>query len=145
MVNKKDYSGEQLDAWADGHVDIKAWNQSFLEHFTIVAEEKGRIVGFGDIDEAGYLDRLYVHKDFQGQGIASAVCDRLEARFPAENIVTHASITAMPFFLNRGYEVERKQQVERKGVLLTNYVMVKRMRNGHEINNGRYTTDGLQK
>ena len=31
---------------------------------------EGLIVGFGDIDGTGYLDRLYVHRDRQGQGIA---------------------------------------------------------------------------
>ena len=37
----------------------------------------------------------------------------------------HASITAKPFFERRGYKAVKEQQVERKGVLLTNYVMIK--------------------
>lgn len=67
-VNAADYTKEQLDAWADGKVDTAAWNRSFLEHDTFVAEEKGVIVGFADMDAAGYLDRLYVHKDYQKKG-----------------------------------------------------------------------------
>lgn len=82
-VNAKDYTKEQLDAWATGEVDLQAWDASFRAHRTIVATESGKIVGFGDMDETGYLDRLYVHKDYQGQGIASAICDELE-RFDAE-------------------------------------------------------------
>ena len=39
------------------------WNKSFLKNYTIVAVENSIIVGFGDISEVGYLDRLYVHKD----------------------------------------------------------------------------------
>lgn len=27
--------------------------------------ENSIIVGFGDIDKSGYLDRFYVHKDYQ--------------------------------------------------------------------------------
>ena len=38
-----------------------------LRHHTIVAECGNEIVGFGDIDDTGYLDRLYVHKDHQGK------------------------------------------------------------------------------
>ena len=38
---------------------------------------------------------------------------------------THASLTAKPFFEKRGYQVVQEQQVERKGILLTNYVMKK--------------------
>ena len=64
-VNGKDYSVEQLNAWANGKVDLQEWNRSFLEHYTVVAVKKDRIVGFGDIDQSGYLDRLYVHKGHQ--------------------------------------------------------------------------------
>lgn len=124
-VNAHDYTSEQLDAWADGKVDIDAWNRSFLAHYTVAAEENGVIVGFGDIDPEGYLDRLYVHKDYQHRGIATAICDELERTVNADRITTHASITAKPFFLRRGYAVIREQQVERHGVMLTNYVMEK--------------------
>lgn len=128
-VNAADYTKEQLDAWATGNVDLTAWDKSFLEHFTIVAEETGddgkRIVGFGDIDSTGYLDRLYVRKDRQRRGIASAICGELENAADAAKITTHASITARSFFQKRGYRVVREQQVERGGILLTNYVMEK--------------------
>ncbi len=124
-VNRKDYSEIQLDAWADGRTDVKAWNPGLLKNITYVAVENGRITGFGDISTDGYLDRLYVHKDCQRQGIASAICDLLEKEVIAEKIVTHASVTARPFFENRGYRVIRSQEVERKGVFLKNYVMEK--------------------
>ena len=58
-------------------------------------------------------------------GIASALCDRLKAAVNASVIVTHASVTAKPFFEQRGYVTVREQQAMRKGVLLTNFVMEK--------------------
>ena len=85
----------------------------------------GKIAGFGDMDERGYLDRLYVGKDFQRRGVASALCAALEDGFFAPTFTTHVSITAKPFFQKRGYRVLKEQQVERKGVLLTNFVMEK--------------------
>lgn len=123
-VNAKDYTEKQRNAWADGNVDLERWNASFLEHDTLVAVKDGKIVGFADMDESGYLDRLYVHKDYQRQGIATALCDELERRVHVKKIETHASITARPFFEARGYHVVKEQQVIRKGVTLTNYVMV---------------------
>lgn len=123
-VNARDYTKEQLDAWATGKEDAVRWDASLRAHYALVAEESGKIVGFGDIDKTGYLDRLYVHKDFQGRGIASALCDRLEERAEGK-IVTHASVTAKPFFERRGYRAVREQRVERNGVFLTNYVMEK--------------------
>lgn len=101
-VNARDYSPEQLDAWATGEVDLEAWNQSFLQHHTLVAEKNGKILGFGNIARDGYLDRLYVHKDCQRQGIATALCDALEACIPGAVITTHASITAKTFFHKTG-------------------------------------------
>lgn len=130
-VNAKDYTQEQLDAWATGNVDLDAWNASFLAHHTVVAEMDGKIVGFGDMDNSGYLDRLFVHKDFQHCGVATAICDELECSSPAPEFTTHASITAKPFFAKRGYAVVKERQVERRGVWLTNFVMQKvRIRKG---------------
>lgn len=124
-VNAKDYTREQLDAWATGEVNLEAWNESFQAHHTVVAELDGQIVGFGDMDETGYLDRLYVHKDYQRRGVATAICDALEQNTKAAECTTHASITARPFFEKRGYTARREQQVERRGELLTNFVMRK--------------------
>lgn len=47
-VNAKDYTKEQLDVWATGHVALEKWNRSLLEHYNIVALEDGIITGFGD-------------------------------------------------------------------------------------------------
>ena len=124
-VNARDYSREQLDAWATGEVNLEVWNQSFQAHHTVVAEMDGKIVGFGDMDEIGYLDRLYVHKDYRRRGAATAICDALEQNTEAAEFTTHASITARPFFEKRGYTVVREQQVERGGVWLTNFIMKK--------------------
>ena len=122
-INAKDYTEEQLNVWATVSVDLEKWNKSLLENFTVVAIENNIIVGFGDIDKSGYLDRLYVHKDYQNKGIATAICDVLEKAFDVDKISTHASITAKYFFEKRGYKVVKEQKVERKGILLTNYVM----------------------
>ena len=123
-INAKDYTKEQLKVWATGEVDLEKWNQSLQEHFSVVAVENKNILGFGDIDKTGYLDRLYVHKDYQGKGIATAICNQLEQAVRG-SIITHASITARPFFEKRGYQVIKEQQVERQGILLTNFVMEK--------------------
>ena len=123
-VNEKDYTKEQLDVWATGIIDLEKWNQSFEEHYSLVAIDDEVIVGFGDIDKAGYLDRLYVHADYQRKGIAAAICNQLEQAVQG-SIVTHASITARPFFEKRGYRVIKEQQVERQGIFLINFVMEK--------------------
>ena len=98
-VNSKDYTEEELNAWATGRVDLQEWTQSFLKHKTVVVIENDEIVGFGDIDDSGYLDRLYVHKDYQG---------------------------VKTFFQHRGYRIVKEQKVIRQGIALINYIMEKR-------------------
>ena len=101
------------------------WKKGTVRFWSIfVSWQNKKIIGFGDIDKTGYLDRLYVHKDYQRRGVAAAICDGLERAVPGK-IITHASITARPFFEKRGYKVVREQRVERRGVLLVNFIMEK--------------------
>jgi len=123
-VNASDYTKEQLDTWATGKVDLEKWDQSLQEHYSIVALDNKIIIGFGDIGKTGYLDRLFVHTDYQRKGVATAICNQLEQAINGK-IVTYASITARPFFEKRGYKIIKEQQVKRQGIFLTNFVMEK--------------------
>ena len=123
-VNAKDYTKKQLDVWATGKENLNDWNKSLLNHYTLVATIAGVIVGFGDIDKSGYLDKLFVHKDYQQKGIGSVLCNELEKISP-NKITVHASITAKPFFLKRNYTMIKKQEVIRKNISLTNFFMEK--------------------
>ena len=84
-------------------------------------------MGFANWDRADHFDCLYVHKDFQGQGIASLLAGEIErrARLVTPAIHVEASITAKPFFEKRGYLVKRAQLVERFGQKLKNFIMEK--------------------
>lgn len=124
FINSKDYSKKQVDVWASKTLDLVKWDQSLKEHYSLVALIDGKIVGFGDIDQTGYLDRLYVHYQYQGKGIAKAICSQLEKSVNGK-ITVHASITAKGFFEHRGYQVIKKQEVKRQGISLVNYVMEK--------------------
>lgn len=127
-INAKNYTKSQLDVWATGNIDISTWDKSFLKHNTLVAEENNIIVGFGDIDNNGYIDRLYVHKDCQGKGIATAILKQLEQQASMHGIAyftTHSSITAKQFFLKHGYLVVSENIVVRSCIELTNYIMKK--------------------
>ena len=127
-VNIRDYTPAQAEAWAAGEADLLTRGDWFRRLYTLVAETDGQIAGYGNVDAAGYLDHLFARWDCQGQGVATAICDALEARcrdLGLEAVTVHASKTALPFFLHRGYRVEREQQVSRRGQTLTNYAMRK--------------------
>ncbi|MEC2076285.1 GNAT family N-acetyltransferase [Metabacillus fastidiosus] len=130
-VNLNDYSQTEVDAWApkeEKELTISSWKVSLGQNITFVAKANDTLVGFSDMTHDGYLNRLYVHKDYQGQGIAMALVDKLESeakKLNLLNISTDASITAKPFFEHRGYTIVCSQTVERKSVKLTNFKMIK--------------------
>lgn len=127
-VNSKDYAKEQLKAWAPKELDKLKWIESLNKNYSLVVEEDTQIIGFGDIDSKGYLDRLYVHKNHQGKKVASNLITELENYVfnkGVKSIITDASITAKPFFENKGYKVIKEQQVELRGQVFTNFKMIK--------------------
>lgn len=89
------------------------------------------MVGFGDIEAMGCLDHLFVHRGHQRRGIASALCDRLESLYPEKAVAVQASITVRGFFERRGYRTILDQQVERRRILLDNFVMEKPVKQNH--------------
>ena len=118
-----DYSPAQLDAWAPAKPDASTWDASLRSRTTLVTEEGGNIPGFGNIGPDGHLDLLYVLRDRLRRGVASVLGDFLESLYPVDRVTVHASETTRPFFEQRGYRLLRPQQVERRGQVLTNYVM----------------------
>ena len=130
-VHSKDYSESEIDAWApkdEKKLKVQSWKKSLSQNITYVAKVNEKIVGFSDLTHSGHLDRLYVHKDYQRQGIATALVDMLESAAKELNLLeikTEASITAKPFFEKRGYKGACSQIIERKGINLTNFIMVK--------------------
>ena len=125
-VTCPDYSKAERDAWAAGwHTLTDAF---FRSRYTLVAVEDDQVAGYANLDDTGYLDHLFVRWDCQGQGIAAALCDALEAHcreLGVDAVTVHASKTALPFFLGRGYAIEREQQVPCRGQVLTNYALEK--------------------
>lgn len=128
-VNRMDYTPEQLAAWANPLERDKVvtdWLRSLRSNHTYVAEENSTILGFIDLTTNGLLDRLYVHKDYQRQGIASALFEvilQTANELHLSAIKTEASITAKPFFEKQGFKELEKQQIEKHGILLINYLM----------------------
>ena len=130
VVNAKDYSPEQINVWKNGSSKKERWLNKFNEQYFLLAEINNTIAGFGSITPGGYLDFMYVNKDYQSVGVATEIYKELE-KFAKTNqldkITSDVSITAKPFFERRGFEVIREQQVDINGIKLTNYKMQKRL------------------
>ena len=129
-INRRDYSQEQIDAWSSSILDRERWQHSLSTSISYVAIIDDKIVGFGNATLDGCIDRLYTDAQFQGQGIASALLQKLEDELKQRNVHefwTEASITARPFFEHKGYRVEQVQEKEFKGTSFRNYIMRKKV------------------
>ena len=129
-VNSADYTEVQLDAWAPKNIDLTQWDHRLSNNYSIVAEKDSIIVGFGVADGTGYFDLLYVHRRYQGIGVATLIADDIEkyvCQKGIKTITTAASITAKPFFEKRGYLVLNEQNVELRGQHFVNYKMEKQL------------------
>ena len=122
----RDYTPEQVAAWASDEIDPAGWDARRRASRTRVAEVDGSVAGFTDVDERGYVDMMFVDPAFARRGVASALLEWAEStarELGAVELSTHASLTARPFFEAHGFSVVVEQQPVLRGVALTNFVM----------------------
>jgi len=126
QICAKDYSTDQIEAWVTKQANSDRWTDLMKDQYVVIAEEKS-IAGFGSLKEDHYIDMLYVHPDFQNQGVASKICDKLlESRSnKTKALKTDASEPARPFFERKGFVVETKNVFNLNGVEIHNYRMTK--------------------
>jgi len=87
-----------------------------------------KMVGFASLNHGKYVDVMYVHKDFQRQGIAQKLYTTLEdeaRRLERTFVTADVSKTAKPFFEANGFKVIAEQIQIRTEVEIPNYNMKK--------------------
>ena len=123
-VNSKDYTKEEVEDWASCGDSVEHWKELLIG----ALDGQGGIVGFSSMNAEGYLHSMFVHKDWQGKGVATLLLSEVEKmarRYEVHKINVEVSITARPFFEKRGYKVVKEQKARANRLWLTNYVMEK--------------------
>ena len=128
-INRRDYSQAEVEDWASCGDDLSNIEDMIKTHYFIVAvNQQSEIVGFSSITPQGYLHSMFVHKDFQGEGIATMLLNEIE-QYAITNgimrITSEVSLTARPFFEKKGYIVEEEQKRKANQLSLTNFWMAK--------------------
>jgi len=127
-VNRRDYSEEQINAWAPLPIDYDAWRKRLDQKRPVLAIENDTVVGFGELEQDGHIDCFYVHSDHQRKGIGRLLMDEIERRARERllaKLYAEVSITARPFFHAMDFTTVRENEELMRGVLLTNYIMEK--------------------
>ena len=125
-VNRRDYTEQQVKAWAQEGFDSQLWLKKMISIQPFVAELDGVIVGYSDVQPSGLVDHFFCHHEYQGQGVGRALMTHVIKQAEAKGlnrIFSEVSITARPFYEHMGFTVVNEQQIEVRGATLTNYVM----------------------
>jgi putative acetyltransferase len=125
-VNSRDYTREQIDAWAPEVPAESFWKERFKKYSVYVAEEDKRIVGFTELDSTGHIDCFFVHHEWQRRGVGTRMLQRIVAsagRQEIRRLFAEVSITAVPFFLEKGFVIVRENEAVRRDVKLKQFAM----------------------
>lgn len=129
-VAARDYTADQLAAWAPDAIDRERWARRRENRETWVATVDDAVAGFTDLEPDGHLDMLFVDADHQGMGLAARLVAAVEASACARGLLrifTEASLTARPFFERRGFVVLAAQEIALGDQVLCNFRMEKRL------------------
>ncbi|WP_038881837.1 MULTISPECIES: GNAT family N-acetyltransferase [Vibrio] len=129
-VNRRDYTEQQVKAWAQEGFDSQLWLKKMVSIQPFVAVLDGVIVGYSDVQPSGLVDHFFCHHEYQGQGVGRALMTHVLEQAKAKGltrIYSEVSVTARPFYEHMGFIVVNEQQIEVRGATLTNYVMERRL------------------
>lgn len=127
-ICKDDYSPEQIKVWTSSIENTQRWTDKLTSQYFLVADLDNKIVGYASLENSNYLDFLYVHKDYQRQGIADKLYTEIEkeaVKRKATVLNSDVSKTARPFFEKKGFKTITQQTNIIKGVEIINYKMSK--------------------
>jgi GNAT superfamily N-acetyltransferase len=127
-INIRHYSSEQISTWID--IDPIRWKEKLISNIAFVAEIDSIIVGFIDMTHEGYLDHLYIHKNYQARWISLKLLravEKIARQLGLARIFTNCSITAKLPAERVGFRVIREQVVEKNGVQFVVYHMEKNL------------------
>lgn len=129
-ICKNDYSPVQVKVWISSIENTQRWTDKLASHYFLIAELDHKIVGFASLEDKDCLDFLYVHKDYQRQGIADQLYAEIEKEAinrKAKILYSNVSVTARNFFEKMGFVMIKTQINTIKNVEIINYKMSKQL------------------
>lgn len=127
VSNVADYAAEKLQPLINYFTPAKV-EQLNQERTCLVAEQEGELVGTAALD-ANKVVTFFIHPDYQGGGVGSALLAALEATAKAgqqTQLTVEASLTGVGFYERRGY---RRRREARIGTAIPRIVMDKELCN----------------
>lgn len=124
----RSYTPEQRAAWAPEAPDLEQWRSRLSKVETLVAESGGDMAGFISFTTGGHIEFLFTAPAASRRGVASLLYEAAVERLLGKGVrklTTDASLEARPFFESKGFSVVEAQTVERDGVQLQRFAMIR--------------------
>ena len=128
-INAQHYTQAQIAVWS-GRTNARRFRDSHTVAVRYVAVEADKIIGFVDFkkEDSETFWGLYVHKDFLGRGVGSALmrkAQQVAIAMGARKFKLEATITAKAFYERMGFTVLKKAKHRIEDQDLPVYVMQK--------------------
>ena len=126
----RDYSREQVDAWAPADFDMGLWASRMQAIQPFVAVLGNEVVGYADVQANGYIDHFFVSGSHPRQGVGTRLMTRIHEEAGSlglTELTSNVSKTAEPFFTLHGFQVVERGFPVRRGITLQNALMRKRL------------------
>ncbi len=127
-IASRDYTREQIDAWAPADIAPELWAQHMSTLRPFVVETDGEAVGYADIQPSGRIEHFFVSGSYPRRGVGTLLMSRIheEAKLlGVGELRSEVSKTAEPFFVLHGFQVLERRFPVRRGVMLQNALMQK--------------------
>lgn len=127
----KDYTPEQIEAWAGRKFRADSWRQTIDRDFVWVIEGEEKILGFGHLAlmdvETGEVMGLYFIPPAVGKGLGKKMFTEMLSVCHVNNlkkITLHATVTAKSFYESLGfYQSASDDTIEMRGVAIPCFPM----------------------
>lgn len=128
LIACRDYTVEQINAWAPADLDQELWATKIRDINPFVVEFNGSPIGYADIQPSGYIDHFFVSGQYPRLGVGSMLMSMLHneaLRLGVTELSSNVSRTAQPFFAKHDFSVIEQRNPELRGVVIPNALMRK--------------------
>lgn len=124
----RDYTPEQIAAWASDDIDPNRWETHLRTLKPFVVEVNDEIAGYADVQSNGYIDHFFVSGHYEKQGIGTRLMDAIHEEailLGLHELTSNVSKTAEHFFQRHGFHVVERGFAVRRGIAIPNAMMRK--------------------
>jgi putative acetyltransferase len=124
----KDYTAEQIRAWAPANPDQEAWAKRIQAIQPFVVEQDLAIIAYVGLQPTGYIDHFFVSAQWARRGVGTLLMEHLQAVAVARcmtRLSSDVSRTAQPFFARFGFKIVEQRAPVIRGIIVPNALMRK--------------------